>query len=52
MTAVATALALAALLALGGDVIRGFVFAMLWGATGIGIARLSSQERERMLAEG
>lgn len=27
-------------------------FAMLWGATGIGIARLSSQERERMLAEG
>ena len=27
----ATALALAALLALGGDVIRGFVFAMLWG---------------------
>ena len=31
MTAVATALALAALLALGGDVIRGFVFAMLWG---------------------
>lgn len=31
MTATATALALVALLALGGDVIRGFVFAMLWG---------------------
>jgi len=31
MTAVTTALALAAMLVLGGDVIRGFVFAMLWG---------------------
>ncbi|AUM73214.1 protein translocase subunit SecF [Paracoccus jeotgali] len=31
MTAVTTALALTALLVLGGDVIRGFVFAMLWG---------------------
>ena len=31
MTAVTTAIALAALLWLGGDVIRGFVFAMLWG---------------------
>lgn len=31
MTAVTTAIALAALLVLGGDVIRGFVFAMLWG---------------------
>lgn len=27
-------------------------FAMLWGATGIGIARLSSQERDEMLADG
>lgn len=31
MTAVTTALALGALLIWGGDVIRGFVFAMLWG---------------------
>lgn len=31
MTAVTTAIALAALFILGGDVIRGFVFAMLWG---------------------
>lgn len=31
MTAVTTALALTAMLVLGGDVIRGFVFAMLWG---------------------
>ena len=31
MTAVTTAIALTALLILGGDVIRGFVFAMLWG---------------------
>lgn len=31
MTAVATALALTAMLVLGGDVVRGFVFAMLWG---------------------
>lgn len=31
MTAVTTALALAAMLIFGGDVIRGFVFAMLWG---------------------
>ena len=31
MTAVTTALALGAMLILGGDVIRGFVFAMLWG---------------------
>ena len=31
MTAVTTAIALTALLVLGGDVIRGFVFAMLWG---------------------
>ncbi|SDE36265.1 preprotein translocase subunit SecF [Paracoccus isoporae] len=31
MTAVTTAIALFALFALGGDVIRGFVFAMLWG---------------------
>ena len=31
MTGVTTALALTAMLVLGGDVIRGFVFAMLWG---------------------
>lgn len=31
MTAVTTAIALTALFILGGDVIRGFVFAMLWG---------------------
>ena len=31
MTAVTTALALTAMLVFGGDVIRGFVFAMLWG---------------------
>ncbi len=31
MTAVTTAIALTAMLVLGGDVIRGFVFAMLWG---------------------
>lgn len=31
MTAVTTALALIAMLVFGGDVIRGFVFAMLWG---------------------
>ena len=31
MTAVTTALALTAMLIFGGDVIRGFVFAMLWG---------------------
>ena len=31
MTAVTTAIALSALLIFGGDVIRGFVFAMLWG---------------------
>ena len=31
MTAVTTILALMALIVLGGDVIRGFVFAMLWG---------------------
>lgn len=31
MTAVTTAIALGAMLWLGGDVIRGFVFAMLWG---------------------
>ena len=31
MTAVTTALALIPMLVLGGDVIRGFVFAMLWG---------------------
>lgn len=31
MTAVATAIALTAMLVFGGDVIRGFVFAMLWG---------------------
>ncbi|WP_413871274.1 protein translocase subunit SecF [Albidovulum sp.] len=31
MTAVTTALALGAMLIFGGDVIRGFVFAMLWG---------------------
>ncbi|WBU57051.1 protein translocase subunit SecF [Paracoccus sediminicola] len=31
MTAVTTSIALFALFALGGDVIRGFVFAMLWG---------------------
>ncbi|MFV0293185.1 MAG: protein translocase subunit SecF [Paracoccus sp. (in: a-proteobacteria)] len=31
MTAVTTAIALLALFILGGDVIRGFVFAMLWG---------------------
>ena len=31
MTAVTTAIALIALMVLGGDVIRGFVFAMLWG---------------------
>ncbi|MDO5705466.1 MAG: protein translocase subunit SecF [Paracoccus sp. (in: a-proteobacteria)] len=31
MTAVTTAIALLALMVLGGDVIRGFVFAMLWG---------------------
>lgn len=33
MTAVTTALALGALLIFGGDVIRTFVFAMLWGVT-------------------
>ncbi|MDO5611840.1 MAG: protein translocase subunit SecF [Paracoccus sp. (in: a-proteobacteria)] len=33
MTAVTTAIALIALIVLGGDVIRGFVFAMLWGVT-------------------
>lgn len=31
MTAVTTALALGAMMVFGGDVIRGFVFAMLWG---------------------
>ncbi len=31
MTAVTTALALGAMMIFGGDVIRGFVFAMLWG---------------------
>ena len=31
MTSVTTLIALVALIALGGDVIRGFVFAMLWG---------------------
>jgi len=31
MTAVTTAIALTAMLVLGGDVVRGFVFAMLWG---------------------
>jgi preprotein translocase subunit SecF len=31
MTSVTTLLALIALLVLGGDVIRGFVFAMTWG---------------------
>ncbi|KGJ04169.1 protein translocase subunit secF [Paracoccus halophilus] len=31
MTALTTALALGAMIAFGGDVIRGFVFAMLWG---------------------
>jgi preprotein translocase SecF subunit len=31
MTSVTTLLALIALLVLGGDVIRGFVFAMIWG---------------------
>ncbi|AXC49559.1 protein translocase subunit SecF [Paracoccus suum] len=31
MTAVTTAIALTAMLVFGGDVIRGFVFAMLWG---------------------
>lgn len=31
MTAMSTGLALGAMLVLGGDVIRGFVFAMLWG---------------------
>ena len=31
MTAVTTAIALTAMLVLGGDVVRGFVFAMMWG---------------------
>ncbi len=31
MTAMTTALALGAMIVFGGDVIRGFVFAMLWG---------------------
>jgi preprotein translocase subunit SecF len=31
MTSVTTLLALIALFVLGGDVIRGFVFAMIWG---------------------
>jgi hypothetical protein len=31
MTSVTTLLALMALFVLGGDVIRGFVFAMIWG---------------------
>jgi len=31
MTSVTTLLALVALFVLGGDVIRGFVFAMIWG---------------------
>ena len=34
MTSVTTLLALVSLFLLGGDVIRGFVFAMIWGVVG------------------
>ena len=41
MTSVTTLIALIALLVLGGDVIRGFVFAMTWGVIVAPIVRFS-----------